>query len=235
MVEPDGALQALVRLHRVVTDVEHVDTALQRVVDLCLFAVPACQEASVTTQADTLPVTVAHSGASVELLDDAQYEGDGGPCLEAARTGTIVLVDSIPQEDRWPIFRDAALEAGLHSSLSVPLVSGDSVLGSVNMYGRPVGGFDEDSQAMARLFAEQVAIALANVVHTLELHGLIDQLGEAIESRDVIGQAKGILMAQRRVSADEAFDMLRSASQGLNRKLREVAEDVARTGALPTD
>ena len=99
----------------------------------------------------------------------------------------------------------------------------DRILGALNLYSRRVDAFDESDMATALLFSTHAAIALSHAQTRAGDVELTRQLREAIESRDVIGQAKGILMERERVDADAAFDMLRRASQRLNVKLRDVA------------
>ena len=235
---PEEELDALFRLHRPLVEPEAVETTLTRIVALATEAVPGCDEASVTAAIGpnhrSSPATVAHSGEGTRALDEVQYEPDeGGPCVHAYQANEVVRLDDIAKEDRWPKFRQTAAELGVASSLSIPLLLEDRPLGSINIYGRRTSGFNDRSLRLALLFAEQSAIALTNTLGVLELHRLSDQLREGMATRDIIGQAKGVLMAQRRISADDAFRVLRTTSQNLNRKLRDVAEHVATTGELP--
>jgi GAF domain-containing protein len=145
----------------------------------------------------------------------------------------VVSVPDIASDGRWPDFAGTAVEHGLASSLSLPLVLEDRAIGSINLYSTRRTAFGGDSQEMGVLFAQQAAIALRNASNAAELRLLADQLRDGLRHRDIIGQAKGILMAQQRITADAAFDLLKAASQHQNRKLRDVAEDLAATGRLP--
>ena len=107
---------------------------------------------------------------------------------------------------------------GLDALLS-PFAEEDT-LGALNLYSKQRGAFDDEALAVGSVFATHAAVALAGAQHD-------EQMQKALQTRDVIGQAKGILMAQQDVSADEAFDILRRASQRMNIKLRELAERVA--------
>ena len=105
-------------------------------------------------------------------------------------------------------------------------------LGALNLYSKSPGGYDEAAEETARLFSEQAAVACANAEVYWRTHNLTEHLREALESRDVIGQAKGILMARRKCTPEAAFDALRKVSQHRNIKLREIAEQVVYLGDL---
>jgi GAF domain-containing protein len=134
--------------------------------------------------------------------------------------------------DRWPEFSTAAATAGVQSVLAVPLVANSQPLGALNLYSKSPGGYDEAAEETARLFSEQAAVACANAEVYWRTHNLTEHLREALESRDVIGQAKGILMARRNCTPDAAFEALRQASQYRNVKLRDIAEQVVYLGDL---
>jgi hypothetical protein len=140
-----------------------------------------------------------------------------------------VLAHDLATDDRWPDFAPRAVEMGVASALSFQLFllrnDGDR-LGALNLYGTRAGAFDEDAAALGEVFAVHCAAVLASAIAK---EGAL----AALESRDLIGQAKGILMAQHRVSAVEAFGLLREASQARNIKLRQLAQEVAAAGALP--
>jgi GAF domain-containing protein len=135
-----------------------------------------------------------------------------------------VLVDDMAAEVRWPDWATRATAAGAHSSLSVGLPVHEQVSGALNIYSLDPKAFDEDAIVLAQTFAGYAAVALANA-HLYDVTAtLAQQLQAAMESRAVIEQAKGILMGQRRCSADEAFAILAKLSQDSNRKVRDIAE-----------
>ena len=133
--------------------------------------------------------------------------------------------------ERWPEFTAAAAEAGIRSILSVPLVA-QRPLGALNLYSRTAEGYDETAEETAVLFSEQAAVACANAEVYWRTYSLTEHLREALESRDVIGQAKGILMVRRGCTPDTAFEALRKVSQHRNIKLRQIAEQVVYHGDL---
>jgi GAF domain-containing protein len=127
----------------------------------------------------------------------------------------------------YPEFAEAAQAHGVQSTLSLPLVAGDERLGALNLYARIPGGFTSDDEALGVDLAAAAAIVLANASAFWAASQLSEQLGQAMQSRAVIEQAKGILMARSpKITADEAFDVLRKASQRENLKVRDIAQRI---------
>jgi GAF domain-containing protein len=189
--------------------------------------------ASVTMINDGRASTPVPTEPLASELDNVQYRSDHGPCLEAYSVRKVVR-GTIPQTaaDRWPEFTAAAAEAGVRSVLAVPLVVNGRPVGALNLYSRTADGLSQDDEETAVLFSEQAAVACANAEVYWRTYSLTEHLREALESRDVIGQAKGILMARRNCTPDAAFELLRRASQHRNTKLREIAEQVVYLGDL---
>jgi GAF domain-containing protein len=158
-------------------------------------------------------------------LDMLQKKTGVGPCIDSSREQVTIRIDDMTTETRWPQYVECALTLGVASMLCVPLYVDDQQLGSVSLYATGRAAFSLADEYVARLFAAQAALALA------EAHRA-GQLRQALSSRDVIGQAKGILMERHRITADEAFRMLSEHSQRANRKLADVAQTLAETGNL---
>ncbi len=164
-------------------------------------------------------------------LDVVQYEVQEGPCVEAALEGaTGVSEDSdLGHSDHWPKFGPIAATLGVRSVLAFGVIpkAPSPRLGALNFYSRTAAAFTATDRDMGLLLAAHAgaAIAAARSLETAELRAA--NLERALLSRDVIGQAKGMLMAQRGIDADEAFDVLRRASQQLNIKLAVIAEAIA--------
>jgi GAF domain-containing protein len=208
---------------------EDVDDTLQFAVDLAISQIAGCDVADimfiraggVTTPVSTDPLALS--------LDRVQAATDQGPCLQAGRDQTTIVFEDLGTDPRWPAFAPRAVKLGIRSAASHPLFlhrnQGDR-MGVLNLYGHRPGAFDEQAVERGEIFAAQCAAALAGAIAR-------EGLQAALESRDVIGQAKGILMERHRISASEAFDRIRVASQQLNVKARDVAEHVAATGQLP--
>jgi GAF domain-containing protein len=184
-------------------------------------SVPHIDLASITVLRDGKATTPAFTETSALNLDEAQYSSGEGPCLTAMRHhGEEIYVTG---SGRWPEFDDAAAEAAVLATLSVALVAGEEPVGGLNIYSRSSDTFDGEACAAAVELAGEVAVAVANAVAYDEVATLARQLAQAMESRATIEQAKGILVAAQRCSPEEAFDILRRASQRENRKLREMA------------
>jgi GAF domain-containing protein len=172
----------------------------------------------VRPQASTSPVP--------PRLDGIQNQAGDGPCIEAAQQEVLVRIPDTRAEERWPQFTAAARECGILSVLCAPLRVDERCLGTLTLYAAEPAAFGERAEADIALFATLAAIALAEAQRT-------EQLRTAITSRDVIGQAKGILMERHQISADAAFGMLVRTSQDHNIKLAEVARQLAESGELP--
>jgi GAF domain-containing protein len=231
-MHPKHPLAGVSGLAQVVVPNEDLDATLQRVADLALREVDDCDMAGVTLLRDGKPVTAVFTDPEAPGIDTAQYASGSGPCLDAFRTGEILQIADTTVETRWPEFCARAAAASVRSTLSLPLVVGSTSLGALNLYSREPNGFSEHATAL--VFAAQAAVVLANSQAYWAAHHLSSQLEIALASRAAIEQAKGILMATSGVSADEAFELLRTESNTTNRKLREVAADLIR-GVKPAD
>jgi hypothetical protein len=130
------------------------------------------------------------------------------------------------QEERWPEFAQAAFEAGARSMLCFQLfVKGDN-LGALNLYGEDVGAFDANSEQVGLLVASHAAVAFSDAQEII-------QLNQALDTRDLIGQAKGILMERFKITPQQAFQVLTRASSETNTKLRDVADALTGSGEIP--
>jgi GAF domain-containing protein len=181
----------------------------------------------VTTHYEGRPLTIATSDERAALIDEDQYGAGQGPCLAALRTGQVVEVTDQRTDHRWEAYREKALEKGVRSSLSLPLIVEDTTIGGLNLYvfDRP-NAFDDDQRQRATVFAAQASTALALAIRSAQQTELAAQLEQALGSRTVIDQAIGLLMGQQRCDADTAFALLRKHSQNNNRKLRDVAAEL---------
>ncbi len=200
---------------------DDVQATLTKITALAVETIDGCDHAGVSLIEGRKITTPAATDDVPVQVDAIQYETDQGPCLDAIREHESFRIDDLATEDRWPKFsRRAAEETGVASMLSFRLFAEGDTMGALNLYSKQPSAFDDEALAIGSVFATHAAVALAGAQQDEEMH-------KALQSRDVIGQAKGILMAQQGVSADEAFDILRRASQRMNIKLRELAERVA--------
>jgi GAF domain-containing protein len=203
---------------------------LAKVAELAKRAIPGADEVSVTLVRAKGPHTAAYTGSLALDLDEWQYREHGGPCLEAAASASTVQVPDLTLDDRWPLYRRRALDAGVRSSLSVGLPVQDALDGALNLYSTKPEAFDEEAVLIAQTFSGYAAVALANAHLYDTTATLALQMQAAMDHRAVIEQAKGILIAERGCTGQEAFAVLSKMSQDTNRKLRDVAASlVSRT------
>ena len=189
--------------------------------------IPGAESTSITLIRGDEPFTAAHDGEMALAADEMQYERGYGPCLDAGRGGVPLRVDDMRSESRWPDYAARVQEVGVLSSLSVPLPYQNASIGALNIYSTRVRAFaGDDSMSAALSVTESIAVVVANADAHAQLGEQAHNMRLAMESRAVIEQAKGVLMAQRHVSAEEAFEMLREASQRYNRKLRDIAAGI---------
>jgi GAF domain-containing protein len=230
---PDPA-EALERLGRLSLRELSMDSLLQTVADLTKSVMPGNPEASVCILVRDRPTTVVSTGDLATDLDERQYERGHGPCLNAARTGTLTLIPDTRTEARWPDYTPRAVEHGNLSSLSVPLAidPDEQVVGALNIYARRPDAFDEASQTVATRFAPYAAVAAGNLYAYQSARDMADNLQAALESRAIIDQAKGILMERHKLTADQAFQLLARVSMTTNRKVRDIADHLVATGEL---
>ncbi|WP_082698483.1 GAF and ANTAR domain-containing protein [Mycobacterium sp. GA-2829] len=210
-----------------------VADVLEQVVDAIMSVAPDVDVVSVTLRnPDGTFHTPLATHSVGRMLDQCQYDMDEGPCVTAAMNPGPAFA-AWPEPDvpsPWPRFTRAARKLGVEAILSLsllPMPQPPRLSGALNLYSHSPAGLDAVDRGAILLLATHASLALANTeaVTTAKLREA--QLRQAIDSRDVIGQAKGILMGRRNISADEAFDILRKSSMELNMKLAQVAKIVA--------
>jgi GAF domain-containing protein len=184
------------------------------------------QAVSITILGRDGPYTAASTADIALRLDELQYELLAGPCLQAAADRVTVLVPDTAHDTRWAPWPERAATSGAGSIVSIALPILDDLDGALNVYGRTPGAFDEDAVRGAQNFAEQAAVTLSNAHLYHRTATLAQQMQSAMEYRAVIEQAKGIIIAERRCTPDEAFLVLTRISQESNRKLRDIAAAV---------
>ncbi|MEV0065668.1 MULTISPECIES: GAF and ANTAR domain-containing protein [unclassified Amycolatopsis] len=186
-------------------------------------AVPDADLASVTVIRSGKGETAATTDPRAEQVDAAQYAAGEGPCLQAAETGEIVRL-SLPAADRrWPEFTDVAAELGIGSYLAAPLRVDDELSGALNLFGFGDHGFRELDGQLLKVYVTMVAFGLRTHHRYRDARARAEQLEHAMQTRAVIEQAKGMLMAIHRIGADDAMQRLVVESQTTNTKLRDIA------------
>ena len=218
-------------MSRVARSLQHdhgdVDATLRTITTAAVDAVPGAEDASISYVVARRQVeTRASCGRLAHDVDEVQDRLGEGPCLDAIWDERTVVIRDTHLEDRWPRFTTAAAGLGVRSSLSFQLFVEGDTLGALNLYARTPGAFGTESEDIGQVFASHAAIALSGAQTE-------DHLRRAMNTRDVLGQAKGILMERYKLTADQAFHLLARTSQQTNRKLVDVATELSRTGAMP--
>ncbi|HTW20654.1 MAG TPA: GAF and ANTAR domain-containing protein [Mycobacteriales bacterium] len=217
----------LADLIRRLGDEHDEETLLKHVIEVVVSEVPGADYAGITVVDETAMFTYAPSDELVRQIDKAQYATRQGPCLDAARPdkSVVVVVDDMQSEPRWPEFTRHALTYGIRSMKCFHLFTELQAIGALNLYSREAGAFRASADQVGELLAAHAAATMA--ASRVRANLLV-----ALDSRDVIGQAKGILMERHRIGADQAFQLLIAMSQRTQRKLRDVAEELTETGTV---
>ena len=201
-----------------------IDRVMAKIAHLAKSTLGLQGEVSVTLVGGGIPSTIASTGPLAASLDERQYARGYGPCLDCIEGGEPLVVRDMATEQRWLDWAGSAAGLGAGSSMSIPVPLQREVSAALNIYSINPDAFDDAAVELASTFAAYAGVALANM-HLYEAQGQVaEQLQQAMQSRAVIEQAKGILMGQRRCTSQQAFDVLVGLSQAGNRKLREVAE-----------
>jgi len=199
---------------------------LHRVSELAVEAIPSARFLGISLldgrgRANTAVFTDPQSPE----IDTAQYAEGIGPCLDAWRDKRVVRIENMHEaRQEFPAFAAAALAHGILCTMSMPIVVGDDGIGALNMYAVTTNAFSADDEATAWHFVTAAGVVMANSQAYWQAVELAEGLGEAMKSRAVIEQAKGMLMAhERRLSPEDAFEVLKKASQRENVRLRDIA------------
>ena len=211
---------------RRVTRERRASQAHRLLVDTVALAVPGAEGVSITEPDGSRIHTLAGNSTLVWAADQAQHDSEEGPCLSAA-VGAAPLITSndLPNDPRWPTFGALAARLGVGSILVFRLTSGTVTYGSLNLYGLTPHAFTDTDRQLGQMFAEHAALTMAT-------YRLKTNLEIAMRSRDIIGQAKGILIERFKLTDQQAFQQLKLTSQQTNRRLQVVAEHLVISGEL---
>lgn len=206
------------------------DDARTAIVQAALRAVPGAEHGGLTVLRAGRFSTEAPSSELPRRVDAIQYELNSGPCVDAILQQTVFRTGDLSSDERWPEFgRRAVTETGVYSMLGFRLyLEGDDTIGGLNLYSTQRDAFDESAELTGGIVATHAAIAMTGVRHRSQA----DHLRLALESNRQIGVAMGVLMTRQHVTRQQAFDLLRIASQNSHRKLADIAMDVCDTGTL---
>ncbi|WP_432548370.1 ANTAR domain-containing protein [Kineococcus sp. SYSU DK004] len=223
--------RAFAELGALVVGETPLSQVLARVAELTRACVPGADEVSVTLVEDGNARTTAFTGRLAATLDERQYDGGFGPCLDAAQNGQTVRVDDTSGDETYPDFAAVAARQGVRSTVSVGMPMPQRTVGGINVYRFGDPPLDEDALHLLQTFAGYAAVAVANHSLYASAVSLSVNLQAAMQSRAVIEQAKGVLVASLRCTPEEAFQHLVRQSQHANRKLRDLATEVVARAA----
>lgn len=201
------------------------DAVMHRIVTAAVNEIPGAVGAAITLLDHGRISSPAHTDDRARSVGLAQEDTREGPCVDTARDEVTLRSDDLREDPRWPRWAAVAVEHGVLSVVSLQLFVEANSMGALDLYGDQPNAFDDEAENIGLLLAAHAAIAMAAT-------GNIENLTLALDSRDVIGQAKGILMERFRLNADQAFQLLVMSSQATHRKLRDVAARLAETGEL---
>ena len=231
---PESRSLTIADLARSLASEPTVQATLQRIVDMAVEEIDGCEGAGILLIDKGTIAVGAWSNDLVRRIEHLEFEVGEGPCIDAIwQRPVFESADLHDQILEWPKFVPGAIESGIESMLAFRLFAVEETLGALDLYSGQRGGFDESARAFGAVFAAHAALALVGAqIHERDL-ATAANLREALATRDLIGQAKGVLMANQHIDADTAFALLRTTSQLRNEKLRLVAEYVVETGTLP--
>ena len=200
---------------------DDLQSALDKIVRLAVDNLDACEFAGISMVEKGKITSPASSNDIPKKVDEIQSETGEGPCIDAIREHEVFQTGELRDERRWPKFSVRAHEeTGVCSILSVRLFVEEDTMGALNLYSTTPHAFDDSDVALGTVFAVHASVAMLAARRQ-------ESLEQKAQSRDVIGRAKGILMARSGVTDEQAFEMLRTASQRMNVKLRDVAQRIA--------
>jgi hypothetical protein len=206
---------------------------VQSVCELAARLVPMAATCAITLVQDGHAIFTGSADALAGQLDEQEHELHQGPCLQALATGAIISAPDLSREDRWNGFPTRAIAHGISSIYFSPLRVSDQVIGVLNMYGAAVDAFDEEARALIALLVTLTSVTISTAMGHFEETQLSGHLRRALSNRSVIDQAIGIIIASQNCGPNEAFDVLRTASQDRNIRVRDVASQVVQTAATP--
>lgn len=224
--EDDGLQDSLLRLSRLSTNAMGLEQLLTRVAVYAVRAIPGADGAGLTLLEEDRQDTIVATADFVREVDDIQYGIGQGPCITAAREGQTVLSGSLGGDQRWPRFGGAVARLGVHSVVSLPLITADAVVGAMNVYAYGKHAFDDRAAELGEIYAAPAAVAVQNAQVLAQTQRLAARLEKALETRAVIERAVGIILSRSGGTEAEALNRLRSLSQREHDKLSVIAQRI---------
>ncbi len=205
-----------------------LEDLLTQVATFAVRAIPGADGAGLTLIEEGRTDTIVKSAPFVREIDDIQYGLGQGPCISAAKEATPMRSGSLGTDHRWPQFGPRAGRLGVHSVLSLPLISAESVVGAMNVYAHSQDAFDERAVQLGQLFAVPAAIAVQNAQILAQTQRLAAKFQSALTNRAAIDQAIGIIMSRSGVTPEEAYSRIRLLSEHQNSQITAVADGIVR-------
>ena len=203
-----------------------IDAALRMVTEMARATVGGADGVSVSLTRHGELTTVAATDNTILKMDRNQYDTGEGPCLSAAGEGHWFHVESLAEEDRWPQFIPRAIDEGIASILSTPLLVAGRPVGALNIYSNTERAFGPHDQELAALFATQASGILAEGRVDMTTDEVAQRLRNTLRVREVIAQAQGVIMARQGISAHAAYANLRQSSKKSGTTIRKYAESI---------
>jgi len=208
-----------------------VEDTLALVLSLAETMIEGCDYAGIFVSDEGVVTASLRTDPIVAEIGALQHRYGEGPCLDALTHNETFYAEDLADDPRWPNFGPRATKTGIRSALAIPLIPAGPVV--LNLYAKPPRAFGAVDGARGQLLAAFAGVALNAARVRRHDARLAANLHDALASREIIGQAQGILMERERITAEQAFDVLRKASQHLNIKLRAVAQTLVDTGEDP--
>lgn len=219
-------LAVFAELGQIVVSDAPAEQTLRRVAELAKEGLDGVEDVSLTLVENGQPRSVVFTGRLAVDLDERQYELGFGPCLDAARTGQTIIVDGEGVGSPYREYAQVAFRAGVRHTISVGMPLGERSIGGLNIYSTDAAPISEAFVQRAEAFAGYAAATVANVASYARASNDVANLRRALDSRAVIEQAKGVIIARDRCTPDEAFEVLVRISQHQHVKIRDLAQGI---------
>jgi GAF domain-containing protein len=224
--EDEDLRESLAGLSQLASNRLPLEDLLTQVATYAVQAIPGADGAGLTLLEQDRADTIVATAPFVTEVDDVQYGMNQGPCISAARDGQTIVSGSLGGDSRWPRFGGRVARLGVHSVVSLPLMTPDGVVGAMNVYAHAKNVFDDRAAELGQVFAVPAAIAVQNAHVLAQTRRLANRLQSALELRGVVDRAIGILMSRSGGTEHQALERLRALSQREHRKLAEIAREI---------
>ena len=224
--EDEDLRESIAGLSRLASNRLPLEDLLTQVATYAVRAIPGADGAGLTLLEEGRSNTIVATAPFVREIDDVQYGMGQGPCISAASEGRTLMSGSLGADSRWPRFGGRVARLGVHSVVSLPLITLDGVVGAMNVYAHAKNSFSSRAAELGELFAAPAAIAVQNAKVLAQTQRLAARLQTALESRGVIDRAVGIMMSRSGGTDQEALERLRAMSQRDHHRLATVAQQI---------